>query len=83
MCIRDSILVTQTLSLGIEKIKPMLFEELLGLLREDGQTIRGIYERNDVGESLKRKKKNFVINLTKENIKKIYEAWNNVLWQRS
>ena len=42
------ILVTQTLSLGIEKIKPMLFEELLGLLREDGQTIRGIYERNDV-----------------------------------
>ncbi len=36
------ILVTQTLSLGIEKIKPMLFEELLGLLREDGQTIRGI-----------------------------------------
>ena len=43
------ILVTQTLSLGIEKrkIKPMLFEELLGPLREDGQTIRGIYERND------------------------------------
>ncbi len=42
------ILVTQTLCLGIERIKPMLFEELYRLLAEDGQTIRGIYERNDL-----------------------------------
>ncbi|MCI9405359.1 MAG: class I SAM-dependent rRNA methyltransferase [Oscillospiraceae bacterium] len=42
------ILVTQTLCLGIERIKPMLFEELYRLLAKDGQTIRGIYERNDV-----------------------------------
>ena len=42
------ILVTQTLSLGMEKQKPVLFEELYRLLTEDGQTIRGIYERNDV-----------------------------------
>lgn len=43
-----SILVIQTLSFGIEKIKKMLFETLVQLLREDGQQIDGIYERNDV-----------------------------------
>ena len=43
------ILVTQTLCLGIEKIKGMLFPLLFRILREDGQDIRAIYERNDVG----------------------------------
>lgn len=43
------ILVTQTLCLGIEKIKGMLFPLLFRILREDGQEIRAIYERNDVG----------------------------------
>lgn len=42
------ILVTQTLSLGMERLKPMLFPLLYQVLTEDGQTIRGIYERNDV-----------------------------------
>lgn len=42
------ILVAQTLSLGIEKRKEMLFPALYEMLREDGETIRGIYERNDV-----------------------------------
>lgn len=44
----SDILVAQTLSVGIEKIKPMLFELLLEVLREDGQEISGIFERNDV-----------------------------------
>ena len=44
----SDILVTQTLSMGMEKIKPMLFPLLVQVLREDGQEIRGIYERNDV-----------------------------------
>ena len=44
----SDILVAQTLSVGMEKIKPMLFELLLEVLREDGQEISGIYERNDV-----------------------------------
>ena len=44
----ESVLVTQTLSLGIERIKPRLFPLLAKVLREDGQDIRGIYERNDV-----------------------------------
>ena len=42
------LLVTQTLSVGMERIKPMLFPLLAEVLRADGQTIRGIYERNDV-----------------------------------
>ena len=44
----SDILVTQTLSVGIERIKPMLFPLLAKVLREDGQDIRGIYQRNDV-----------------------------------
>lgn len=44
----NDILVTQTLSLGIEKAKAMIFNSLFELLREDGQDIKGIYERNDV-----------------------------------
>ncbi len=44
----NDILVAQTLSLGIEQRKDEIFPQLLELLRADGQTIRGIYERNDV-----------------------------------
>ena len=43
------VLVTQTLSLGIEKLKPVLFPLLMEVLLEDGQDVRAIYERNDVG----------------------------------
>ena len=42
-----NILVTQTLSAGMEKLKPVLFPILAEVLRADGQTIDGIYERND------------------------------------
>lgn len=41
------ILVTQTLSFGMEQRKGQLFPLLAQALREDGQDIRGIYERND------------------------------------
>ena len=44
----SDILVTQTLSMGMEKIKDILFPLLIKVLRADGQDIRGIYERNDV-----------------------------------
>ena len=44
----ESVLVTQTLSQGMERIKSRLFPLLAKVLREDGQDIRGIYERNDV-----------------------------------
>ena len=41
------LLVTQTLSVGIERIKGFLFPALVEILREDGQQLRGLYERND------------------------------------
>ena len=41
-------LVTQTLSLGMEKIKDVVFPLLVDVLREDGEEIAGIFERNDV-----------------------------------
>ncbi len=45
----NNILVAQVLSLGIEKIKDILFPALLRILREEyGQTIDALYERNDV-----------------------------------
>lgn len=44
----NDLLVTQTLSLGIEMRKQMLFELLIKILREMVQEIRGLYERNDV-----------------------------------
>ena len=41
------VLVSQTLSLGMEKWKDTVFAELLSVLSAHGQEIRGIYERND------------------------------------
>lgn len=42
------LLAGQVLSLGMERIKPMLFQGLYRLLTEQGEQIRGIFERNDV-----------------------------------
>ena len=42
------ILVTQTLSLGIERLKGMLFPLMIKVLAGMGVKIRAIYERNDV-----------------------------------
>ena len=44
----DDVLVAQVLSLGVERIKHRLFPLLVDILRQDGQDIRGVYERNDV-----------------------------------
>ena len=41
------ILVTQTLSYGMEQLKELLFPLLVDVLRKDGQRIRGVFERND------------------------------------
>ena len=42
------ILVAQTLSVGVERVKNRLFPLIVEILRQDGQEIRGLYERNDV-----------------------------------
>lgn len=44
----SDILVAQTLSVGMEKLKPMLFPLIIDALRADGHEISGIFERNDV-----------------------------------
>lgn len=44
----ETLLVTQTLSLGMEKIKDMLFPLIVEVLEEDGEKIDGLFERNDV-----------------------------------
>ena len=44
----ENVLVAQVLSLGIEQRKDVIFSQLLRVLREDGQEIAGIFERNDV-----------------------------------
>ncbi|MBQ4426111.1 MAG: class I SAM-dependent rRNA methyltransferase [Lachnospiraceae bacterium] len=43
-----NLLVTQTLSYGMEIRKDLLFPMLVKILREDGEEIDGIFERNDV-----------------------------------
>ncbi|MDD3346752.1 class I SAM-dependent rRNA methyltransferase [Oscillibacter sp.] len=42
------LLSVQVLSFGMEQLKAVLLELLVRILREDGQSIRGVYERNDV-----------------------------------
>ena len=44
----SDLLVTQALSIGMERVKDIIFPALVELLRQDGQEIRGIFERNDV-----------------------------------
>ena len=44
----NDVLVTQVLSLGIEKIKDMLYELLVAELEKMGERISAVYERNDV-----------------------------------
>lgn len=44
----NDILVTQVSSYGLDVIKDMIYELLLEVLNEDGQDIKGIYERNDI-----------------------------------
>ena len=43
----SDLLVTQTLSVGMERLKDTLFPILAEVLRADGQAISGIFERND------------------------------------
>lgn len=44
----SNLLVTQTLCIGIERIKDKLFPLIVEVLRADGVQIDGIFERNDV-----------------------------------
>lgn len=41
------VLVVQSLALGIDRLKSVILEQLCAVLKEDGITVRGIYERSD------------------------------------
>ena len=41
------LLSVQVLSVGMERVKGLLLPLLVRILREDGQTVRGVFERND------------------------------------
>lgn len=43
----SDVLVAESLALGIDRLKPLLLENLKKVLEEDGIKIRGIYERSD------------------------------------
>ncbi|MBR5307996.1 MAG: class I SAM-dependent rRNA methyltransferase [Clostridia bacterium] len=44
----NNILVAQVLSYGTEQVKGVIFDYLIKYLRENGEVIDGLYERNDV-----------------------------------
>lgn len=44
----DDVLIAQVLSLGMERHKNQIFSLLLRVLREMGERVKGVYERNDV-----------------------------------
>ncbi|MBR5562236.1 MAG: class I SAM-dependent rRNA methyltransferase [Clostridia bacterium] len=44
----SDIIVTQVLSYGMDKIKDMIYTAIVKILRDDGEEINGLFERNDV-----------------------------------
>ena len=44
----DTLLSVQVLSLGMERVKDLVIPAVVAVLREMGEDIRGVYERNDV-----------------------------------
>ena len=44
----DTLLSVQVLSLGMERVKDIVIPAVVDVLREMGEDIRGVYERNDV-----------------------------------
>ncbi len=43
----EDVLVVESLALGIDRLKPVILDKLKKVLKEDGISIRGIYERSD------------------------------------
>ena len=59
----EDILVIESLSLGMDRMKELILDILVGILAEDGIKVRGIYERSDAKERLKEgmeRKKGFI-----------------------
>lgn len=43
----EDVLVSECLTVGMERLRPVLLPLIVRVLREDGQDIRGVYERNE------------------------------------
>lgn len=43
----EDVLVSETLTVGMERLRTTLLPTLVRILREDGQEVRAVYERND------------------------------------
>lgn len=43
----EDVLVAQVGTVGMERLRPVLYPQLMEVLREAGQPVRGIFERND------------------------------------
>jgi 23S rRNA (cytosine1962-C5)-methyltransferase len=43
----EDVLVVESLALGIDRLKPVILDALVKILKEDGIEIRGIFERSD------------------------------------
>ena len=56
----ENLLVTQTMSVGIERLKDVIFLLIVKVLREDGRRVDGLFERDDLAgralEGLPRRK---------------------------
>ena len=56
----EDVLVSETLTVGMERLRTKLLPMLVRILREDGQDVRAVYERNDAAirekEGLERSK---------------------------
>ncbi len=44
----EDVLVSQVGTVGMERLRPLLYPALLDVLQSDGQDVRALYERNDV-----------------------------------
>ena len=49
----EDVLVVESLALGIDRMKGEIIDLLIGILAEDGISVRGVYERSDAKERLK------------------------------
>ena len=49
----EDVLVVESLALGIDRLKPVIVDALIEILKKDGIKIRGVYERSDAKVRLK------------------------------
>ena len=81
----NSVLVTQTMTLGIEIRKDMIFPAIIDYLRELGETVNCLYERNDVAvrskEGLELNKKYYSCNGLSDTLNTVQIQENGILYQ--